>query len=171
MEYVGGNDCLFYCAGYRNHALTEEVARTLLGFLRLTEQGRVLSDSYRVFSELAHERFCMSRLTAVSGTPHVCSRVDKPYIHSSTKVRTIFRTFASRRCNHALSIDKSPEILGTAFAPKMQCADKYEGRIRALPGLCTWGYRARIRAARSFKQSPCRLDEKRNGRITPQYEC
>jgi hypothetical protein len=50
-------------------------------------------------------------------------------------------------------IDKSPEILGNAFAPKMECADNYEGRIRALPGLCTWGYRARTRAARSFKQS------------------
>jgi hypothetical protein len=29
------------------------------------------------------------------------------------------------------------------LAPKMDCADKYEGPIRALPGLCAWGYRAR----------------------------
>jgi hypothetical protein len=41
------------------------------------------------------------------------------------------------------SIDKSPEILGNALAPKMECADNYEGRIRALPGMYTWGYRAR----------------------------
>jgi hypothetical protein len=52
----------------------------------------------------------------------------------------------------------------------MECADNYEGRIRTLPGLRTWGYRARIRAARSFKQSPCWLDEKSKGRTTPQYE-
>jgi hypothetical protein len=48
-------------------------------------------------------------------------------------------------------IDKCPEIPGNAFARKMECADNYEGRIRALPGLCTWGYRACTRAARSFK--------------------
>jgi hypothetical protein len=49
-------------------------------------------------------------------------------------------------------IDKCPEILGNALAPKMECADNYEGRVRALPGLCTWGYRTRTCAARSFKQ-------------------
>jgi hypothetical protein len=53
---------------------------------------------------------------------------------------------------------KSPEILGNALALasffpfKMECAGKYWGRVRALPGLCTWGYRSRTRAARSFKQ-------------------
>jgi hypothetical protein len=67
-------------------------------------------------------------------------------------------------------MDKSPEILGNALAPKMECADNYGGRIRALPGLCTWGYRARTRAARSFKQSTCWIDEKSNGRTTPQCE-
>jgi hypothetical protein len=45
------------------------------------------------------------------------------------------------------------------------------GRIEALPGLCTLGYRARTRAARAFKLLPCWLDEKSNGRTTPQYEC
>jgi hypothetical protein len=45
-----------------------------------------------------------------------------------------------------IKIDKFPEILGNAFAPKMYCADKYGVRIQALPGLCTWGYRARTRA-------------------------
>jgi hypothetical protein len=68
------------------------------------------------------------------------------------------------------TFDKSHEFLGTAFAPKMECADSYVGRIRAQPGLCTWGYRARIRATRSFKQSPCRLDEKSDGRTAPRYE-
>jgi hypothetical protein len=53
----------------------------------------------------------------------------------------------------------------------MECADNYGGRIRALPGLCTWGYRARTRAARSFKQSLCLLDAKNNGRTSSQYEC
>jgi hypothetical protein len=57
------------------------------------------------------------------------------------------------------------------FSRKMECADNYEGRIRALPGLCTWDYRVRTRAARSFKQSPYWIDEKSNGRATPQYEC
>jgi hypothetical protein len=69
----------------------------------------------------------------------------------------------------SIFIDKSPDILGNALAPKMDFADTYGGRI--LPGLCTWGYCARTRAARFFKQSPCRLDEKSNGRTTPQYEC
>jgi hypothetical protein len=45
------------------------------------------------------------------------------------------------------------------------------GAIRALPGLCNWVYRARTRATRSLKQSPCRLDEKSDERTTPQYEC
>jgi hypothetical protein len=57
------------------------------------------------------------------------------------------------------------------FASKMECGDNYEGRIRALMGLCTWGYRARTGAARSFKQSPWWLDENSNGRTTPQCEC
>jgi hypothetical protein len=68
-------------------------------------------------------------------------------------------------------IDQSPEFIGNAFARKMECTDNYGGRIRALPGLCAWGYRARTRAARSLKPSPCLLDEKSNGRTTPQYEC
>jgi hypothetical protein len=59
------------------------------------------------------------------------------------------------------------EALGNAFARELECADNYEGQIRALPGLCTWGYRARTRVARSFKQSPCWLDDKSNGRTTP----
>jgi hypothetical protein len=67
-------------------------------------------------------------------------------------------------------IDKYPEIPDNAFALKMECADNCEGRVRALPGMCTWGYCARTRAARSFKQSPCLVDEKSNGRTTPQYE-
>jgi hypothetical protein len=49
--------------------------------------------------------------------------------------------------------------------------DKYGGHLRALPGLRTWGYRARTRATRSFKEAPCRLDEKSNGLKVPQYEC
>jgi hypothetical protein len=32
-------------------------------------------------------------------------------------------------------IAKSSEILGNAFALEMECANNYEGRIRALPGL------------------------------------
>jgi hypothetical protein len=52
----------------------------------------------------------------------------------------------------------------------MEYDDNYEGRILALPGLCTFGYHARTRAARSFKQSLCWLDEKSNGRTTPQHE-
>jgi hypothetical protein len=46
----------------------------------------------------------------------------------------------------------------------MECADNYGGQIRALPGVYIWGYLVRTRAARSFKQSPCWLDEKSNGR-------
>jgi hypothetical protein len=52
-------------------------------------------------------------------------------------------------------VDKFPEILGNALAPKMECADNNGGRIRALPGLCTWGYGARTHAACAFKHSPC----------------
>jgi hypothetical protein len=47
-------------------------------------------------------------------------------------------------------IDKSPEVLGNALAPKMERADNYGKRIRALPGLCTWGYCARTRAAHAL---------------------
>jgi hypothetical protein len=82
------------------------------------------------------------------------------------------RTLAQEEMSSCLDlVDESPEILGNALVPKMECADNYGGRIRALPGLCTWGYRARTRAARSFEQPPCWLDEKSNGRTTPQYEC
>jgi hypothetical protein len=38
----------------------------------------------------------------------------------------------------------------------MDCADKYGGRIQALPGLRTWDYRARTRATRRFKHAPIR---------------
>jgi hypothetical protein len=38
-----------------------------LGFLRLTKSGQASTDADRVFAELAHERFCRPRLTAVSG--------------------------------------------------------------------------------------------------------
>jgi hypothetical protein len=53
-------------AGHRTHAATEEAARTQLGFLRLRKGGQTSSDSDRVFAELAHERFCRPRPTAVS---------------------------------------------------------------------------------------------------------
>jgi hypothetical protein len=38
-----------------------------LGFLRLTKGGQASTDADRVFAELAHERFCRPRSTAVSG--------------------------------------------------------------------------------------------------------
>jgi hypothetical protein len=38
-----------------------------LGFLRLTKGGQRSTDADRVFAELAHERFCRPRPTAVSG--------------------------------------------------------------------------------------------------------
>jgi hypothetical protein len=53
-------------AGHRTHAATEEAARTRLGFLHLSKGGQTSSDSDRVFAELAHERFCRPRPTAVS---------------------------------------------------------------------------------------------------------
>jgi hypothetical protein len=54
-------------AGHRTHTATEEAARTLLGFLRLTKGGQTSTNADRVFAELAHERFCRPRPTAVSG--------------------------------------------------------------------------------------------------------
>jgi hypothetical protein len=54
-------------AGHRTHAVTEEAARTRLGFLRLTKGGQTSTDADRVVAELAHERFCRPRPTAVSG--------------------------------------------------------------------------------------------------------
>jgi hypothetical protein len=54
-------------AGNRTNTTTEEAARTRLGFLRLIKGGQVSTDSDRVFAELAHERFCRPRPTAVSG--------------------------------------------------------------------------------------------------------
>jgi hypothetical protein len=38
-----------------------------LGFLRLTKGGQTSTDADRIFAELAHERFCRPRPTAVSG--------------------------------------------------------------------------------------------------------
>jgi hypothetical protein len=55
-------------AGHRTHTSTEEAARTRLGFLRLTKGGQASTDADRAFAELAHERFCRPRPTAVSGT-------------------------------------------------------------------------------------------------------
>jgi hypothetical protein len=57
----------FIRAGHRTHTATEEAARTRLGFLRLTKGGQANCDADRVFVELAHERFCRPRHTAVSG--------------------------------------------------------------------------------------------------------
>jgi guanyl-specific ribonuclease Sa len=54
-------------AGHRTHTTTEEAARTRLGFLRLTKGGQESTDAERIFAELAHERFCRPRPTAVSG--------------------------------------------------------------------------------------------------------
>jgi hypothetical protein len=53
-------------AGHRTHTTTEEGARNRLGFLRLTKGGQTRSDSDRMFGELALERFCRPRPTAVS---------------------------------------------------------------------------------------------------------
>jgi hypothetical protein len=52
-------------AAHRTHTATEEATRTRQGFLRLTKGGQTSSDSDRVFAELAHERFCRPRPTAV----------------------------------------------------------------------------------------------------------
>jgi hypothetical protein len=79
-------------------------------------------------------------------------------LHKSTDKISHLRKLQKQPCVDF--IDKSPEILGNALAPNMECADNHGGRILALPGLCTWGYRARTPAARSFKQSPCQLDER-----------
>jgi hypothetical protein len=67
-------------------------------------------------------------------------------------------------------IDKSHEILGNALKIEIMCAEKYGELTRAQLGLRIWGYLARTLATRSFKQSPWWLDEKNNGRTTPQNE-
>jgi hypothetical protein len=54
-------------AGHRTQGATEEAARTRMGFLRLTKGGQTSTDADRVFAESAHERFCRSRPTVVSG--------------------------------------------------------------------------------------------------------
>jgi hypothetical protein len=54
-------------ASHRTHIATEEAARTRLGVLRLTKGGQASTDTDRVFAELAHERLCRPRPTAVSG--------------------------------------------------------------------------------------------------------
>jgi pyruvate/2-oxoglutarate dehydrogenase complex dihydrolipoamide acyltransferase (E2) component len=54
-------------AGHRTHTTSEEAACTRLGFLRLAKGGHASTDADRVFAELAHERFCRPRPTAVSG--------------------------------------------------------------------------------------------------------
>jgi hypothetical protein len=56
-------------AGHRTHTATEEAARTRLGFLRRTKGGQASTYAIQAFAELAHERFCRPRPTAVSGPP------------------------------------------------------------------------------------------------------
>jgi hypothetical protein len=52
--------------GNRTHTPTEEAACTRLGFLRLIKGGHASTDADLVFTELAHERLCRPRPTAVS---------------------------------------------------------------------------------------------------------
>jgi hypothetical protein len=54
-----------------------------LGFLRLTKDGQWSTDLDGVFIELTHERFCLPRLTAVSGTEDA---LRKAFVDSTLKV-------------------------------------------------------------------------------------
>jgi hypothetical protein len=54
-------------SGNRTQIATEEAARARLSFLRPTKSGQPSSQADRVFAELAHERLCRPRLTAVYG--------------------------------------------------------------------------------------------------------
>jgi hypothetical protein len=54
-------------ASNRIHNATDEATCTRLGFLRITKGGQTSINSDRVFVELAHERYCRPRPTAVSG--------------------------------------------------------------------------------------------------------
>jgi hypothetical protein len=78
-------------AGHRTHTATEEATRTRLGFLRLTKGGQASTDADRVFAELAHERFCRPRPTAVSGPLDALrqafvDRTLKVSLHAANKV-------------------------------------------------------------------------------------
>jgi hypothetical protein len=64
-----------------------------LGLLRLTKGGQTSTDADRVFAELAHERFCRPRPTAVSGPLDALRKafVDRTLevnMHAASKVAT-----------------------------------------------------------------------------------
>jgi hypothetical protein len=90
--------------------------------------------------------------------------------HSSTKIRTIFRTFASRKWNHAsillTNVLKSQAILLRAKWMRRQ----RRGASSNTPGLVFLGLSRPHQCGTLFQQSPCWLDETSNGRTTPQHE-
>jgi hypothetical protein len=85
--------------GNRTHTSTQEAARTRLGYLRLTKSGQASTNADRVFAELAHERFCRPRPTAVSGPPDA-----------------LRQAFVDRTLEVKLHAAASKAAAGTAFA-------------------------------------------------------
>jgi hypothetical protein len=95
-------------AGHRTHPATEEAARTRLGFLRLTKGRQTSTYADRVFAELAHERSCRPRPTAVSGPLDALRQafVDRTLqvsLHTASKV-VAGATFAK------ITLDKPPGL-------------------------------------------------------------
>jgi hypothetical protein len=108
-------------AGHRTHAATEEAARTRLGFLHLTKGEQASTDADRVFAELAHERFCRPRPTAVSGPLDALRQafVDRTLeviLHAANKVAA-GAAFAKIMQDKPPSQDaKAQKAAGAAFA-------------------------------------------------------
>jgi hypothetical protein len=117
-------------AGHRTHATTKEAARTRLGFLRLTKDGQTSENSDRLFAELAHERFCRPRPTAVSGPLDDMSQafVDKTLedgMHAAIKA-VVGAAFAKATPDALSHLDTTPR-------PRIR---QTQGRSRSIGNKC-----------------------------------
>jgi hypothetical protein len=148
-------------AGYRTHAATEESARTRLGFLRLTKCGQTCSDSDRVLAEIAHERFCRPRPTAVSGP---LDALRQAFVDQTLEVNIHAAIKAEARATLAkTTLDMPP---GHDAKAKKAAADKRTaGAAATTKSGATYRSRERIvtrRSCRPHKGAGC--GDKRSGK-------
>jgi hypothetical protein len=108
-------------AGHRTHTATEEAARTRLGFLRFTKGGQSSSDSDRKFAELAHERLCRPRPTAVSC---LLDELRQAFVDKTPEVSM----HAARKAASKPTPDKPP---GHDAKAKTVTADKHKAVVAA----------------------------------------
>jgi hypothetical protein len=105
-----------------------------LGFLRLTKGGQTSTDVDRVFAELAHERFCRPRHTAVTGPLYALRQT---FIDRTLEVSLHAASKAAAGASFAkITPDKPPGPDATArkaAADKRKAATALAAAARATP--------------------------------------